>query len=61
MDLVGQAGKGCGRVRFVCVLFVGGTLTGNSGGRCLRWINYFSQNWKGDTCAFQQCVCACVC
>lgn len=49
--------EGRDRVRFsVCPLW--GLLTGNSGGRCLRWINYDSQTWDEDTCAFPVlCVC----
>lgn len=55
-------------------MFVAGSLCalcgerwqGNSGGRCLRWINYYSQNCEGDTCIFSVCVCVwtwhyCVC
>ena len=34
---------------------------GSCGGRCLRWINFYSQNCEGDTCVFPRCVCVCVC
>ncbi len=45
--------NGCGCVR-LCVFSVRGQRT--VVGDALRWINYYSQNWEGDTCAFSQCV-----